>query len=86
MAVLTTSRTVDGRFRPRCGDLVAHARATGLIYLQHIVAVHANAVGDRLVPHRHTHLHRPTGSDSAHLAVHSDLLIFVAPGPGASDD
>lgn len=80
LTVLTSNRTRDGHFRARCGDLVAHARTTGLLYLQHIVTIHADAVGERLLPH-------PPPPDLphpavGHLPIHSDVLVFAAPSPG----
>lgn len=80
LAVLTSNRTHDGHFRARCGDLVAHARTTGLLYLQHIVTIHADVISDRLVPHPlPPALPRPA---AGHLPIHSDVLVFAAPRPG----
>jgi hypothetical protein len=56
--------------------LVDVAAEAGLSYLQHIVAVHAHATGDRLTPPGHQAA-TPTPGGAAHLKVHRDLMIFT---------
>ncbi len=65
------------------GQLIAHARAAGLVYVQHIVAVHALLGEDRLlsppVPHPAAQA-AAIPADTRHLPVHTDLLLFAQPG------
>jgi hypothetical protein len=60
---------------------VAAARAAGLVYVQHIVLVHASIAGRRLVPGR---ADADAAGDPGGIRVHSDLLIFTKPGKPAS--
>jgi hypothetical protein len=65
------------------GQVTAHARAAGLVYAQHIVAVHAPISGDRLLSPALVPGARAVGSalaHTSHLTVHTDLLVFVQPG------
>lgn len=65
-------------FRP----LLGAARAAGLLYLQHIVAVHADTDGDQFIYHatdeevlglvRAT----PGSGDAPHRRVHADLIVL----------
>ncbi|MET8623475.1 hypothetical protein ABZW30_06915 [Kitasatospora sp. NPDC004669] len=68
------------------GHVVAHARAAGLVYLQHIAAVEATADEAGLVPLAPVTQHRPgcacrhPGPGSGrHALIHSDLLVFAKP-------
>ncbi len=64
------------------GEVIAHARAAGLVYTQHVIALHAPIRGSRL--------HAPAGAPALpphpaavaglHLPAHSDLLVFATPG------
>ena len=63
----------------RAGGIVAAARATGLVYAQHIVLVHAEIDGDRLDPAEPT----PAGP-AGDTRIHSDLLVFTKPGKPVS--
>jgi hypothetical protein len=57
------------------GETVAAARAAGMVYLQHIVAVDAAVSGDVIdVPAAA----RPVGP-ALHARVHRDVLIFTQP-------
>ncbi|MET8197994.1 hypothetical protein [Micromonospora taraxaci] len=66
------------------GPLVAAASATGLGYLQHIVAVEADTDGDQFVYYGTdeellTLVHaNPEQWSVAHLRVHADLMVFTA--------
>ena len=63
-------------FNDTAGNVVAAARAAGLVYTQHIVLVRAEIDGDRLVPAApRTGAAAPGGSP-----VHDDLLVFTKPG------
>ena len=57
------------------GGLVARARATGLIYLQHLVVVDAAVAGDTIQASQRA---VPNGP-AVHLRVHRDVLIFTQP-------
>lgn len=65
------------------GQLIAQARAAGLVYVQHFVAVHALFGEDRLlslpVPHPAAQA-AASPADTRHLPVHTDLLLFAQPG------
>ncbi|HUO37243.1 MAG TPA: hypothetical protein VMU34_05075 [Mycobacterium sp.] len=64
-----------GRGNDVAGGTVAVARAAGLVYLQHIVAVDVPVPGDAIdVPART----RPI-EPAAHARVHRDVLIFTQP-------
>jgi hypothetical protein len=70
------------------GRIVAAATAAGLGYLQHVIAVTARLVGDRLLPAPSTEqLARTRAARAAglsvHLPAHTDVLIFTrAASPG----
>ena len=64
LAVITNAACHPGH----AGDITASARAAGLVYTQHVIAVHAAISGGRL---RLAGPHRP---------VHSDILLFRLPG------
>src|SRR5439155_501747 len=69
------------------GPLVAAARDAGLGYLQHIVAVRADADGDRFTYYATDAELQVLASRGqlavAHLPVHADLLVFT-PRPAGS--
>ncbi len=62
------------------GEVIAHARAAGLVYTQHIIAVHAAIHTSRLVPAADATLTLHPGAATAHLPIHSDVLLFAALG------
>ncbi|GAA1250535.1 hypothetical protein GCM10009665_46530 [Kitasatospora nipponensis] len=67
--------------------LVAHARASGLVYLQHIVAAEATAADGHLTPavaprvrHRqHCVCHHTQPVPGRHNVIHNDLFAFTKP-------
>jgi hypothetical protein len=69
------------------GQLIAHARAAGLVYAQHVIALHAPIHDDRLLspPPRQPCASVAGRAETRHLPVHTDLLLFVQPG-GARHD
>jgi len=80
LAVITASPAApDGQLADLAGQAVAAARAAGLVYVQHIVLVHAAIRDGQLAP----------GQDAAGLPggcrVHSDLLVFTKPGGPSRD-
>jgi len=72
----TVSRPED--FRP----LLGAARTAGLLYLQHIVAVHADTDGDQFIYHATDEevlglvRANPGSGDAPHRRVHADLLVL----------
>jgi hypothetical protein len=78
LAVITTTGWHPGW----AGQLIAQARAAGLVYAQHIVAVHALFGDDRLLspPAPQPFDSAASPADTRHLPVHTDLLLFAQPG------
>ena len=86
LAVLTASTPRPGGLRDDPGEVIAAARAAGLIYAQHIVALHAAITGGQLTPGP-LGAARPDGAagpPAVCASVHSDLLVFTKPGTPAS--
>jgi hypothetical protein len=82
LAVLTASTPRPGGLRDDPGGVIAAARAAGLIYAQHIVALHAAITGGQLTPGP-PGTARPdqaAGPPAVCASVHSDLLVFTKPG------
>jgi hypothetical protein len=88
LAVITASTPCPGGLRDDPGEAITQARAAGLIYAQHIVAVHAAITGGQLAPGP-PGAARPdeaAGPPAVHARVHSDLLVFTKPGKEPCDD
>ena len=84
LAVITTTVRRPGW----AGQLIAHARSAGLVYVQHVVAVHAALGEDRLLspPAPHPAAQAVASpADTRHLPVHTDLLLFGQPGDTSHD-
>jgi hypothetical protein len=86
LAVLTASTPRPAGLRDDPGEVIAAARAAGLIYAQHIVALHAAITDGQLVP---VSLgvacpDEPPGPTAVCTRIHSDLLVFTKPGTPAS--
>jgi hypothetical protein len=82
LAVITASTPRRAGLRDDPGEVIAAARAAGLIYAQHIVALHAAITGGQLTPGL-PDAARPdqaAGPPAVHASVHSDLLVFTKPG------
>jgi hypothetical protein len=82
LAVLTASTPRPAGLRDDPGEVIAAARAAGLTYAQHIVALHAAITGGQLTPGP-PGAARPdeaAGPPAVHACVHSDLLVFTKPG------
>jgi hypothetical protein len=65
------------------GPVVRAAAAAGLCYLQHIVAMHAAADGENIVPapaEAELAAARARVRGAAHLPAHTDVLVFARPG------
>ena len=73
--------TAEARHPGHAGQVIARARAAGLAYTQHVIAVHAPVTGDRLTspwPQQEAHGHEPVPDhDPVHVPVHTDLLLFT---------
>jgi hypothetical protein len=77
LAVLTTAARHPGW----AGQLIAHARAAGLVYAQHVVVLHAPVRDDHLLSPWPQPAPASAGpADTRHLPVHTDLLLFAPPG------
>jgi len=88
LAVITASTPGPGGLRDDPGEVTAPARVAGLIYAQHIVAVHAAITGGQLAPGP-PGTARPDeagGPPAVHARIHSDLLVFTKPGEEPCDD
>lgn len=65
------------------GGLIAHARAAGLVYTQHIIAVHARIHASHLLTAVPGPVPGPEGDSARHLPIHTDLLVFAQEGRAA---
>ncbi|WP_027946999.1 hypothetical protein [Amycolatopsis taiwanensis] len=93
LAVLTHSDWSQGELIDPTGAVVASAQNADLLYLQHIVALHAPVHGARfateLIPDingsaaeqqaRATHRATVRGLPAPHRRIHSDVLVFAQP-------
>ena len=77
LAVITASPAPGGLLTDLAGHAVAAARAAGLVYVQHIVLVHAAIDGDHFAPDPAATA--PVSRIGGHR-IHSDLLVFTKPG------
>ena len=87
LAVITASTRRPGGLRDDPGGAIAAARAAGLIYAQHIIALHAAITGGQLTPGP-PDAARPDEADgppAVHARVHSDLLVFTKHKEPADD-
>lgn len=76
LAVITNAACHPGH----AGDITASARAAGLVYTQHIIAVHAAISGSRLRLPAEAPAPPPGRPAGPHRPVHSDILLFRLPG------
>jgi hypothetical protein len=81
LAVITASTPGPGGLHDGPGEAITRARAAGLVYAQHIVAVHAAIRDSQIVPgpgdpapRRETAVPAPV-----HSLIHSDVLVFTKP-------
>ena len=82
LAVITASTPRPAGLRDDPGEVIAAARAAGLIYAQHIVALHAAITDGQLTPGPQDAA-RPdetAGPPAVCARIHSDLLVFTKPG------
>ena len=85
LAVITASTPGPGGLRNDPGEAISRARAAGLIYAQHIVALHAPITGSQITP-APGDAARPgevAGLAAVHARAHSDFLVFTQPGTPA---
>jgi hypothetical protein len=88
LAVITASTPCPGGLRDDPGEAITQARAAGLIYAQHIVALHVPICGSQLAPGTDDTA-RPDQAAvlaAVHIRIHSDLLVFTKPGKEPADD
>jgi hypothetical protein len=86
LAVITASTPRPGGLRDDPGEVISRARAAGLIYAQHIVALHAPITGGQITPAPGdaARLGEVAGLAAVHARAHSDFLVFTQPGTPAS--
>ena len=86
LAVITASTPRPAGLRDDPGEVIAAARAAGLIYAQHIVALHAAITDGQLVPVSlgAARADEAAGPPAVCARIHSDLLVFTKPGTPAS--
>jgi len=70
-------------FANNAGLVVTGATAAGLLYQQHIVAIHARMANDQLLAPPGDAPDRP-GAAIVQQPVHSDVLVFTNPGVDAA--
>ena len=82
LAVLTASTPRPAGLRDDPGEVIAAARAAGLIYAQHIVALHATITGGHLTtgPPDAACPDETASPPAVCARIHSDLLVFTKPG------
>lgn len=77
LTVLTHSDTAQGQLVDPTGAVVAAAQNADLLYLQHIVVVHAPVRdGKFMIDNPHP---RPRAQPTTHHRIHTDLLVFAQP-------
>jgi len=85
LAVIAASTPCHGRRRDHPGEAITLARAAGLVYAQHIVALHAAIRDSQLAPGEDVASpDDAAGTGAAHVRIHSDFLVFTKPGTPAS--
>jgi hypothetical protein len=76
--------TSTARHPAAAGEVIARARAAGLAYAQHIIAMHARIRGGCLAGPWPVLAGPAPGDPGLHRSVHTDLLVFTQPGTPAS--
>ena len=86
LAVITVSTRRPGGLQDDPGEVISRARAAGLVYAQHIVALHVPITGSQITPAPGAAARPGEGAGPAnvHVRVHSDFLVFTQPGTPAS--
>lgn len=79
--VITTNPTGPDEFHNHVGAVITAAGATGLVYLQHIVAVCAYITGDRLLVPTRARRNQLRRADGAvlHAPMHHDVIVLYRP-------
>ena len=82
LAVITASTPGPGGLRDGPGEVISRARAAGLVYAQHIVALHGHISGGQmtLAPGDAACPGEGAGLAAVHARVHSDFLVFTQSG------
>jgi hypothetical protein len=81
LAVITASTPGPGGLRDDPGEVISRARAAGLVYAQHIVALHVPVTGSQITPPPGGDARSGEGGGAAvHTQIHSDFLVFTQPG------
>ncbi|MBV9163801.1 MAG: hypothetical protein JO281_20125 [Pseudonocardiales bacterium] len=80
LAVLTNSDWPQGQLIDPTGAVVTAAQNADLLYLQHIVLVHAPVHDGEFLIEPETTTRAPQhGQTATHRRIHTDLLIFAQP-------
>lgn len=82
LAVITASTPRPGGLRDDPGEVISQARAAGLVYAQHIVALHAPITDSQIIlpPGDTARPGEAAGLAAVHARAHSDFLVFTQPG------
>jgi modification methylase len=89
LVVVTKNLRAGGELHDLAGDTVELCQQTGLLYWQHVIALHAAIRDSELVPRPSfwqlttTRRARARG-ERVHLVCHEDVLVFRKPAPAAS--
>ena len=89
LAVVTKNLRAGGELHDLAGDTVELCQQTGLLYWQHVIALHAAIRDSELVPRPSfwqlsTTRRALARGERLHLACHEDVLVFRKPDPGAA--
>lgn len=82
LAVITASTPHPGGLRDDPGEVISQARAAGLVYAQHIVALHAPIADSQIIlpPGDTARPGEVAALAGVHARAHSDFLVFTQPG------
>lgn len=89
LVVVTKNLRAGGELHDLAGDTVELCQQAGLLYWQHVIALHAAIRDSELVPRPSfwqlstTRRARARG-ERVHLICHEDVLVFRKPAPAAS--
>ena len=89
LVVVTKNLRAGGELHDLAGDTVELCQQAGLLYWQHVIALHAAIRDSELVPRPSfwqlstTRRARARG-ERVHLVCHEDVLVFRKPAPAAS--
>ena len=90
LVVVTKNLRAGGELHDLAGDTVQLCQQTGLLYWQHVIALHAAIRDSRLVPHPSfwqlsTIRKALARGERIHLVCHEDVLVFRKPDTAAAN-